>query len=69
VAVELKITEARGGDFTQLLSYLTDLSLRGIAPRKIRGILIAPGFAKKVLNAAATDSRISLLRFHVPGDD
>ncbi len=68
VAIELKIVEATGGDFTQLLSYLSDLSFRGIATKKIRGLLVAPSFAVKVLNAAAADSRVTLLRFRLPGE-
>ena len=30
---------------------------------KVRGILVAPGFSQKVLNSAAIESRITLLRF------
>lgn len=64
-AVELKISKAGSSDFTQLLSYLADLAARGVPQKKIRGILIAPGFKRKVLNAAATEPRVTLLRFGV----
>lgn len=65
VAIELKIVEAKRGDLTQLLSYMADLERRGEAKAKVRGVLIAPDFAAKVLNAAAADPRVTLLRFYV----
>lgn len=65
VAIELKIVEARRGDLTQLLSYMADLERRGEAKAKVRGVLIAPSFAAKVLNAVAADPRVTLLRFRV----
>lgn len=63
VAVELKIVPANGADLTQLLSYMQDLAFAGIPREKIRGILLAPGFAEKVLNAAGSDRRVLLLRY------
>ncbi len=65
VAIELKIREATRGDLTQVLSYIVDLERRGEESRKIRGLLVAPAFAAKVLNAAASDPRTALLRFKV----
>jgi len=63
VAVELKIIPATGTDLTQLVSYMQDLAFAGIPRDKIRGILLAPGFAEKVLNAAGSDRRIMLMRY------
>ena len=63
VAIELKIKSATGNDLTQLLSYMQDLAFSGRQPEQIRGILIAPNFGEKVLNAATLDSRVVLLRF------
>ena len=63
VAIELKIKSATGNDLTQLLSYMQDLAFSGRRPEQIRGILIAPNFGEKVLNAATLDSRVVLLRF------
>ena len=63
VAIELKIKPATGNDLTQLLSYMQDLAFSGCPREQIRGILIAPDFGEKVLNAATMDSRVVLLRF------
>ena len=65
VAIELKIVEAGPRDLGQLLSYMADLERSGEAKAKVRGVLIAPGFTTKVLNAAAADPRMTLLRFYV----
>ncbi len=62
-AIELKIVQATGADLTQLISYLQDLAFAGIPHERMRGLLVAPSFAEKVLNAAGSDSRIVLLRF------
>lgn len=64
IAIELKIVEARRGDYTQLTSYLGNLQSSGVPADKVRGILIAPEFSQKVLNSAAIEPRITLLRFN-----
>ena len=63
IAIELKIVEARRGDYTQLTSYLGDLESSGVPAEKVRGILVAPAFSRKVLSSAAIEPRITLLRF------
>ena len=63
VAMELKIVPATGADLTQLLSYMQDLAFSGVSYDQIQGVLIAPGFAEKVLNAAGGDPRLQLMRF------
>ena len=63
IAIELKIVEARRGDYTQLTSYLGNLESSGVPPGKVRGILVAPAFSRKVLSSAAIEPRITLLRF------
>ncbi len=63
IAIELKIVEARRGDYTQLTSYMGNLESSGVPADKVRGILVAPGFSQKVLNSAAIEPRITLLRF------
>ena len=63
-AIELKITAARRGDYTQLTSYLGNLESSGVPADKVRGILVAPSFAQKVLNSAAIEPRITLLQFN-----
>ena len=63
VAIELKIIPATGADLTQLLSYMQDLAFSGVPYDQIQGVLIAPGFAEKVLNAAGADPRLQLMRF------
>ncbi len=63
IAVELKIVEARRGDYTQLTSYLGNMESSGVPADKVRGILVAPAFSQKVLNSAAIEPRITLLRF------
>ncbi len=63
IAIELKIVEARRGDYTQLTSYLGNMESSGVAADKVRGILVAPAFSQKVLNSAAIEPRITLLRF------
>ena len=63
IAIELKIVEARRGDYTQLTSYLGDLESSGVPADKVRGILVAPAFSRKVLSSAAIEPRITLLRF------
>ncbi len=63
VAIELKIVSATGADLTQLQSYIQDLAFAEIPSEQIRGILIAPDFAEKVLNAAGGDRRVLLLRY------
>lgn len=62
-AIELKIVEARRGDYTQLLSYMGNLENSGTPHDKVRGILIAPSFSQKVLNSAAIEPRVTLLKF------
>ena len=64
IAIELKITEAGRGDYTQLTSYMGDMQTSGVPADKVRGILIAPAFSQKVLNSAAIEPRITLLRFN-----
>ena len=64
IAIELKIVEARRGDYTQLTSYMGNMESSGVAANKVRGILVAPGFSQKVLNSAAIEPRITLLRFN-----
>lgn len=63
IAIELKIVEARRGDYTQLTSYMGNLESSGVPAEKVRGILVAPAFSQKVLNSAAIEPRITLLRF------
>ncbi len=63
IVIELKIVPAHGGDLTQLQSYLQDLEFNKVAPDKIRGLLVAPDFSDKILNAAAGDHRVILMRF------
>lgn len=63
-AIELKITAARRGDYTQLTSYLGNLESSGVPADKVRGILVAPAFSQKVLNSAAIEPRITLLQFN-----
>ena len=63
IAIELKIVEARRGDYTQLTSYLGNMESSGAPADKVRGILVAPAFSRKVLNSAAIEPRITLLRF------
>ncbi len=64
IAIELKIGEARRGDYTQLTSYMGNMESSGVPGDKVRGILVAPAFSHKVLNSAAIESRITLLRFN-----
>ncbi len=64
LAIELKIVEARRGDYTQLVSYLGNLESSGVPADKVRGVLIAPAFSQKVLNSAAIEPRVTLLRFY-----
>lgn len=64
IAIELKIVEARRGDYTQLTSYMGNLQSSGVPADKVRGILIAPEFSQKVLNSAVIEPRITLLRFY-----
>ncbi len=62
--IELKIEDADGRDNTQLQSYMRDVQLTARVPDdKVEGLLIAPGFQEKVLNAAARDRHLHLLRF------
>lgn len=63
IAVELKIVEARRGDYTQLTSYMGDLEATGVPSNKVRGVLVAPSFSSKVLSSAAIEPRVTLLRF------
>ena len=63
IAIELKIVEARRGDYTQLTSYMGNMESSGVPADKVRGILVAPGFSDKVLSSAAIEPRITLLRF------
>ena len=63
-AIELKITAARRGDYTQLTSYMGNLESSGVPADKVRGILVAPAFSQKVLNSAAIEPRITLLQFN-----
>ena len=63
IAIELKIVEARRGDYTQLTSYLGNLESSGVPADKVRGILVAPAFSRKVLSSAAIEPRVTLLRF------
>ncbi len=64
IAIELKIVEARRGDYTQLTSYMGNMESSGVPADKVRGILVAPAFSQKVLNSAAIEPRITLLRFN-----
>ena len=64
IAIELKIVEARRGDYTQLTSYMGNMQSSGVPADKVRGILLAPEFSRKVLNSAAIEPRITLLRFN-----
>lgn len=64
IAIELKIVEARRGDYTQLTSYMGNLQSSGVPADKVRGVLIAPEFSQKVLNSAAIEPRVTLLRFN-----
>ena len=64
IAIELKIVEARRGDYTQLTSYMGNLESSRVPADKVRGILVAPAFSQKVLNSAAIEPRITLLRFN-----
>ena len=64
IAIELKIVEARRGDYTQLTSYMGNLQSSGVSAEKVRGILIAPEFSQKVLSSAAIEPRVTLLRFN-----
>ena len=63
IAIELKIVQARPGDYTQLTSYMGNMESSGVPAEKVRGILVAPGFSQKVLNSAAIEPRVTLLRF------
>lgn len=63
-AIELKIVEASARDWGQLTSYMGELEQSGIASDKIRGVLVAPSFDKKVLNAVRTEPRVTLLKFY-----
>ena len=63
IAMELKIVEARRGDYTQLTSYMGNLESSGVPADKVRGILVAPAFSGKVVNSAAIEPRVTLLRF------
>ena len=64
IAVELKIVEARRGDYTQLTSYMGNMESSGVPADKVRGVLVAPAFSRKVLSSAAIEPRITLLRFN-----
>lgn len=64
IAIELKIVEAQRGDYTQLTSYMGNMESSGVPADKVRGILVAPAFSQKVLNSAAIEPRITLLRFN-----
>ncbi|WP_419856634.1 endonuclease NucS domain-containing protein [Candidatus Palauibacter irciniicola] len=64
IAIELKIVEARRGDYTQLTSYMGNLQSSGVPADKVRGVLIAPEFSEKVLSSAAIEPRVTLLRFN-----
>jgi len=64
IAIELKIVEARPRDYTQLTSYMGNMESSGVPAAKVRGILVAPAFSPKVLNSAAIEPRITLLRFN-----
>ena len=66
IAIELKIVEAQPGDYTQLTSYMGNLESSGVPADKVRGVLLAPAFSQKVLNSAAIEPRITLLRVPVP---
>lgn len=63
IAIELKIVEARRGDYTQLTSYMGNMESSGVPADKVRGVLVAPAFSNKVSNSAAIEPRITLLRF------
>ncbi len=65
IAIELKIVEARRGDYTQLTSYMGNMESSGVPAGKVRGLLVAPAFSQKVLNSAAIEPRITLLRFSI----
>ena len=63
IAIELKIVEARRGDYTQLTSYMGNMESSGVPADKVRGILVAPAFSQKVVSSAAIEPRITLLQF------
>ena len=65
IAIELKITEARGSHYAQLTSYMGDMESSGVPADKVRGILVAPAFSPKVLSSAAIEPRITLLSFNI----
>ena len=64
IAIELKIVEARRGDYTQLTSYMGNMESSGVPADRVRGVLVAPAFSQKVLSSAAIEPRITLLRFN-----
>lgn len=64
VAIELKIGEAKPRDVSQLQAYMTHLDNRGA--EKTFGVLVAASFPHRVLNSAAQNRRLRLLRFQVP---
>ena len=47
IAIELKIVEARRGDYTQLTSYMGKMESSGVPAAKVRGVLLAPAFSQK----------------------
>jgi hypothetical protein len=62
-AIELKIVPAKRRDLTQLLSYMSDLVQVGVPQQQVHGLLVAPDFDDKLINAAAIQPRVELLRF------
>jgi hypothetical protein len=63
IVIELKCQEASGGDLTQLMAYMNNLGREKRVGNEVHGILLAPGFSARVLDAAGNDPRLMLLRF------
>ena len=66
IPIELKIKRANGSDLTQLQSYRQDVIKRGVAAENVLGILVAPKFSSKVLNAVTGIPGIILRWFEMP---
>lgn len=63
-AIELKDDPATGNDLTQLLSYMRDIHYSlNISEESVYGLLIAPSFGEKVVNAAGMALRVRLLAY------
>ena len=67
IPIELKIKRAGGSDLTQLQSYRQDLiDHGGVSTENVLGILVAPQFSPKVLNAVKGNPGIILRWFEMP---